>query len=175
MQEKLNKIAFIPDIFWHQCCQQFYTTLLQHFSATLLYNPLLQTLLQHFWTALLYNTSLQHFNTLLQHFFTTLFFNTLPQHFSTTVFFSTSSRHIASLLSSPTLLYNFTTLFYTTLLQHPSFFELSCARHYNSGSHWAVLGLSLLDNGIKRKGQGRWKTKHMGKKKPFLQFLPHRF
>ena len=39
------------------------------------------------------------------------------------------------------------------------FFELSCARHYNSGSHWAVLGLSLLDNGIKRKGQGRWKAK----------------
>ena len=39
------------------------------------------------------------------------------------------------------------------------FFELCCARHYNSGSHWAVLGLSLLDNGIKRKGQGRWKTK----------------
>ena len=40
-----------------------------------------------------------------------------------------------------------------------SCFEPSCARHYNSGSHWAVLELSLLDNGIKRKGQGRWKTK----------------
>ena len=39
------------------------------------------------------------------------------------------------------------------------FFELCCARHYNCGSHWAALVLSLLDNGIKRKGQGQWKTK----------------
>ena len=31
------------------------------------------------------------------------------------------------------------------------FFQLSCARHYNSGSHWTVLELSLLDNGIKKK------------------------
>jgi len=35
------------------------------------------------------------------------------------------------------------------------FFELCCARHYNCGSHWAVLVLSLLGNGIKRKGQGQ--------------------
>ena len=35
------------------------------------------------------------------------------------------------------------------------FFELCCARHYNCGSHWAVLVLSLLDKGIKRKGQGQ--------------------
>ena len=35
------------------------------------------------------------------------------------------------------------------------FFELSCARHYNSGSHWTALELSLLDNGIKKKGQGQ--------------------
>ena len=33
------------------------------------------------------------------------------------------------------------------------FFELCCARHYNRGSHEAVLKLSLLDNPIKRKGQ----------------------
>ena len=33
------------------------------------------------------------------------------------------------------------------------FFELCCARHYNCGSHWAVLKLSLLDNEVKRKGQ----------------------
>ena len=39
------------------------------------------------------------------------------------------------------------------------FFELSCARHYNSGSHWTVLELSLLDNGIKKKGQGQKKDK----------------
>ena len=39
------------------------------------------------------------------------------------------------------------------------FFELSCARHYNCGSHWAMLVLSLLDNGIKRKGQGQRKTR----------------
>ena len=31
------------------------------------------------------------------------------------------------------------------------FFELSCARHYNSGSHWTVLELSLLDNSIKKR------------------------
>ena len=40
------------------------------------------------------------------------------------------------------------------------FFELCCcARHYNCGSHWAVLVLSLLDNEIKRKGQGPRKTR----------------
>ena len=40
------------------------------------------------------------------------------------------------------------------------FFELCCARHYNCGSHWAVLVLSLLDNGITRKGQGQWKKQN---------------
>ena len=44
------------------------------------------------------------------------------------------------------------------LLPH-FFFELCCARHYNCGSHWAVLVLSLLDNEIKRKGQGPRKTR----------------
>ena len=39
------------------------------------------------------------------------------------------------------------------------FFELCCARHYNCGSHWAVLVLSLLDNEIKRKGQGPRKSR----------------
>jgi len=37
--------------------------------------------------------------------------------------------------------------------QKALFFELCCARHYNCGSHWAMRVLSLLDNGIKRKGQ----------------------
>ena len=31
------------------------------------------------------------------------------------------------------------------------FFELRCARHYNSGSHWTVLKLWLLDNGTGQK------------------------
>ena len=39
------------------------------------------------------------------------------------------------------------------------FFELCCARHYNCGSHWAVLVLSLLDNEIRRKGQGPRKSR----------------
>ena len=37
-------------------------------------------------------------------------------------------------------------------------FELSCGRHYNSGSHWTELELSLLDNGIKMKDQ--WQGKN---------------
>ena len=50
-----------------------------------------------------------------------------------------------------------TALMALTLMHHLAhrllFFGLCCARHYNRGSHEAVLKLSLLDNPIKRKGQ----------------------
>ena len=51
------------------------------------------------------------------------------------------------------------------------FFELCCARHYNCGSYWAVLVLSLLDKwlfmvfGEHRQHPPAWlKHWHMGKK-----------
>ena len=47
----------------------------------------------------------------------------------------------------------------TTYLYYEVFLNYAARRHYNCGSHWAVLVLSLLDNGIKRKGQGQRKTR----------------
>ena len=45
------------------------------------------------------------------------------------------------------------------------FLGLCCARHYNCGSHWTVLVMSLLDNEIKRKGQWPKKTRQQNPQK----------
>ena len=50
-------------------------------------------------------------------------------------------------------------------IQSDFFVDLCCARHYNCGSHWAVLVLSLLDNEIKKKGQGPKTTRQQNRNK----------